>query len=343
MEKIDFVLTWVDGSDPQWLAEKRMYDRLEPKSPLLSADSDSECRYRDFGFLKYWFRGVELFAPWVNKVYFVTCGQKPAWLDANHPKLVCVHHRDFIPGRFLPTFNSNTIELNLHRIQGLSEQFVLFNDDVFLLNAVSPSFFFRDGNPVLHTTLRLPNYFGVNNWSRVSFNNFCLIHEHFKVGDSIWKNRKKWFSVSQLGPRKALRNYICYLAYRDMPVGHYGHVALPHLKSTMADVWEKCSTFMEVASTSKFRRDNQVNQWLFCAWDQALGKFYPSTLDKLGLRIEIAPEYADWIVQVMTERRIPVICLNDNVDNTDASVCAQRIISAFDQLFPRKSSFELEG
>ena len=25
MEKIDFVLTWVDGSDPDWLAQRREY------------------------------------------------------------------------------------------------------------------------------------------------------------------------------------------------------------------------------------------------------------------------------------------------------------------------------
>lgn len=26
MDKIDFVLPWVDGSDPRWLAEKRSYE-----------------------------------------------------------------------------------------------------------------------------------------------------------------------------------------------------------------------------------------------------------------------------------------------------------------------------
>jgi hypothetical protein len=28
MEKIDFVLTWVDGNDPEWLAEKRKWEAL---------------------------------------------------------------------------------------------------------------------------------------------------------------------------------------------------------------------------------------------------------------------------------------------------------------------------
>lgn len=34
-------------------------------------------RYRDWENLKYWFRGVETFAPWVNKVYFITYGHIP--------------------------------------------------------------------------------------------------------------------------------------------------------------------------------------------------------------------------------------------------------------------------
>jgi hypothetical protein len=28
MEKIDFVITWVDGSDPKWLAEKNKYENV---------------------------------------------------------------------------------------------------------------------------------------------------------------------------------------------------------------------------------------------------------------------------------------------------------------------------
>jgi hypothetical protein len=59
---------------------------------------------------------VEKYAPWVNRVFFITCGQCPPWLNRNHPKLRLVDHKDFIPLEYLPTFNSMTIELNLHRI-----------------------------------------------------------------------------------------------------------------------------------------------------------------------------------------------------------------------------------
>ncbi len=88
-------------------------------------DANADCRYRDYGLLRYWFRSVERFAPWVNRMFFVTCGQKPEWLDENNPRLRLVNHADYIPAACLPTFQSNTIELNLHRIPDLSERFVL--------------------------------------------------------------------------------------------------------------------------------------------------------------------------------------------------------------------------
>ena len=87
-QKIDFVIMWVDGSDPAWLEEKNKY--LEKKIDTSNAIN----RYRDMGLLKYWFRGVEKFTPWVNKVHFVTWGHIPSWLNTNNPKLNVVRHED---------------------------------------------------------------------------------------------------------------------------------------------------------------------------------------------------------------------------------------------------------
>lgn len=120
---MDFVLTWVDNHDEAWLSDYRKY-RKEGQSGTHAA------RFRDWENLRYWFRGVEQFAPWVDKIYFVTYGHLPSWLNTDHPKLKVVGHQDFIPSKYLPTFNSRTIELNLHRIHGLSSDFVYFNDDI---------------------------------------------------------------------------------------------------------------------------------------------------------------------------------------------------------------------
>ena len=52
-----------------------------------------------------------------------------------------------MPKEILPTFNSCAIELHLHRIKGLSEQFVYFNDDMVLNAPVTPDYYFKDGLP----------------------------------------------------------------------------------------------------------------------------------------------------------------------------------------------------
>lgn len=133
---VDFVVPWVDDRDPVWRAKKAKHTGSE------LPEGNSEVRYRDWDTLKYWFRGVERFAPWVRYVYFVTDDQMPAWLNVNYPKLRWVKHTDFIPMEYLPTFNSNAIEWNLHRIEGLADHFVYFNDDIFVINDTRPEDFF---------------------------------------------------------------------------------------------------------------------------------------------------------------------------------------------------------
>ena len=56
---IDFVITWVNMDDPEWKKEFNKYRHNKDNTK----NGVSEARFRDYGFLKYWFRGVEKFAP----------------------------------------------------------------------------------------------------------------------------------------------------------------------------------------------------------------------------------------------------------------------------------------
>ena len=140
--KIDFVIPWVDGGDPEWLKEKNEYSGRKTEE-----DDDRSIRFRDWETLKYWFRGVEKNAPWVNRIHFITWGHLPKWLNTDHPKIHIVNHKDYIPEKYLPTFSSHVIELNMHRIPELSDNFVYFNDDIFILDTVKEEDFFVDGVP----------------------------------------------------------------------------------------------------------------------------------------------------------------------------------------------------
>ena len=138
---IDIVIPWVDGNDPAWQAQRAKY------APRATGDSAAEYRFRDWGLMRYWFRSIDAFAPWVRRIYFVTCGQRPEWLNTADPRLVCVDHSDYIPADYLPTFDSNTIEIFCNRIPGLAEHFVLFNDDTFLVGPTTREDFFEGGLP----------------------------------------------------------------------------------------------------------------------------------------------------------------------------------------------------
>lgn len=153
---VDFVIPWVDGSDPEWIKEFNKYAPLEKQ---VAEDSSKE-RYRDMGLLRYWFRGVEKIAPWVRKVHFVTNGQKPDWLNLNAGKLHWVKHEDYIPKEFLPVFSANPIELYMHKIPSLAEHFVYFNDDFYFANKL----------------LRILRYFLYK-----KYNNVCVLTKSDKI------------------------------------------------------------------------------------------------------------------------------------------------------------------
>ena len=130
-QDIDIVITWVDMNDPAWKEEFNKYSH----NPANEENGVIDARFRDYGFLKYWFRGVEKFTPWVRKIHFVTSGQKPEWLDTKNAKLNLVDHKDFIPSEFLPTYNSVVIERYMHKIPGLSEKFV-YSTMIFICFAI---------------------------------------------------------------------------------------------------------------------------------------------------------------------------------------------------------------
>ena len=341
MEKIDFVLPWLDSEDLRWKTEKQRWEGATKGQLSTSEDANGVFRFRgDSEMLRYWFRSVEAFAPWVNKIHFVTCGQRPEWLNENHPKLSFVNHSDFIPSKYLPTFNVNTIEMNIHRIQDLSERFVYFNDDIFLLKPIDSSFFFRDGWPVLVNNLRYPSDIGYYNWSRLVFNDYCLVNKSFDIEKAIWNNRKKWFSISMLGYRRARRNFICFLANRTLPVSTFGHVANAHLKSSFEEIWEEWPSVLDTTCSHKFRADDQVNQWLAIAWNLAKGCFYPVHENKRGRIWNISPKNINEIDVCIRQQLFPQVCLNDSQFNLEPDRCSKVIVEAFDSILPMKSGFE---
>ena len=341
MEKIDIVLPWVDGADPRWREEKNRYAAAEGE-PGVAADADTcgDCRYRDFGLLRYWFRSVERFAPWADRIFFVTCGQKPEWLDESNPRLRLVDHRDYIPAEYLPTFHSDTIELNLFRIPDLAERFVLFNDDVFLLRPVPPEFFFRKGLPVLPCEFGVPFWLGCNNISRIALNNTGVLKSSMAIDRQVRKHWRKFFGVGALGFRRAMKNLAAYAVNHTVFLGSFGHLAQPHLKSTFAEIWRRHPELMDRVSRRRFRSDDGVNHWLACGWNMLEGRFSPMREERRGVNLNLEARSLALTCETIDRQRAPQVCINDTNDCETPAEFYGEVARSLERLLPERSSFE---
>ena len=102
-------------------------------------------RFTDKNELKYSLRSLVKFAPWVRKVYILTNGEIPHWLNIKHKRIELVTTAEvFQNASHLPSFNSAAIEGNMHNIHGISEHFLYFCDDFFLGMSISPADFITD-------------------------------------------------------------------------------------------------------------------------------------------------------------------------------------------------------
>ena len=139
-EPIDVVYTWVDADDPAWAESMREW--ASRQDTVLESAGNMQ-RYAGRDELRYSLRSLWLYAPFVRRIFLVTAGQSPDWLEQNNDKIQLVRHEDIFPDPdCLPTFNSHAIESCLHRIPGLAENFVYFNDDVMLNKETTISSFF---------------------------------------------------------------------------------------------------------------------------------------------------------------------------------------------------------
>ena len=132
---IDYVFPWVDPTDKKW---QEQYKKAKGEDVSLQ-----DSRFRDLGFLKYTFRSIAKNMPWIRKVHFIVSSpsQVPSWL--NKKTVNVVYHKDIIPKQFLPTFNSDTIEMFLPNIPDLADKIIYANDDCYTYNLTKPQDFFN--------------------------------------------------------------------------------------------------------------------------------------------------------------------------------------------------------
>lgn len=328
---IDFVLLWVDGSDPEWQKQKKEYSHD-------SMDDDRPQRYRDLGFLRYWFRGVELYAPWVRNIYLVTWGHLPEWLNTDHPKLHIVKHSDYMPAEYLPTFNSHALELNLFRIKGLSEHFVYFNDDAFLIDHTKPTDFFKNGKPVdmlalqpdvANETFPLMSY--------IYINNALFISRHFNKRSQMKRFKSKFFHIGY-PPLHFVYNLI-ETAFPRYTGFYTVHGPSPILKKTCETLWSLEGERLDEVSRHKFRNWCDVSQYIIREWQKQSGEFVPENLHRKFRFFDVGVD-TEKAVHFIRKQKRRMICLNDSDKEIDFEAVKKILSQALSEIMPEPSSFE---
>lgn len=326
MGTIDFVVLWVDGADPAWRKEFQQYRQT-------AGMDSSEIRYRDWGTLRYWFRAVEHFAPWVRTIHFVTWGHLPAWLNTNHPKLHIVRHEEFIPHEWLPTFNSNTILLNIHRIEGLAEHFVLFNDDTFLTRPCREEDFFRNGLPCDMARLNVvrPSSIG-----QLILNNLELINaQHSRK--ALNRHIGKW-----LAPCYGLSNIlktITLLPWSFYPGFYDPHQAQPYRKSDFERGWAQWGDRMRATSATRFRDNSNISEWIFRYDNLCRGEFTPHSV-RDGRMVTLTDQSVGEIAHLIATQAQRLLCIHDSTEIADFEQVCRTLQEGFNQLLPNQSAYE---
>ena len=293
---MDAVITYVDGNDPVW---KKDYEATT-NVPVMDK------RFRDWGTLKYLLRGIQTKMPFIRNVYLVVShpSQVPQW--ANQEQLKIVLHKDIIPAEFLPTFNCNPIEMHLHRIPGLDEEFIYFNDDMFPVGDCRPEDFFRNGKPV------------------IGYYRHLLASGMYK---KICRNSDR-LARKALGMKPS-----CFFTRPQ-------HICSPMLKSQCDELYAKVEDEIRKTSATRTRTEDNLNQYLFLDYMNYKGMVIHEKISNKHYSVVVASP--DTLREFLHNPTRNLVCIND-VRLSEARYESLRgaILDAFESTFPEKSRFEL--
>lgn len=319
---IDLVYLWVDGNAPE-LKQKRLYwqNQYGAKIDPLSVDKS---RFVDNQELKYSLRSVEKYAPWINNIYIVTDNQIPKWLNTNNEKIHIVDHKEIMPPKTLPTFNSAAIDTCICNIKNLSEYFLFANDDTFFANYTNPSFFFtEEGYPIFRVRHQLREKDYSHPHVKMLVNAYNLIEKEF--------GKKYYFN-----PHHSIDAY---------------------KKSDIIECNELFSDELYKTTLSKFRNDGNISRVIYQAYACATGKGKLKLIKKIDEELPLFKKifkiicrdfHKDSIYfhacntnyqEKITKYKPELICINDNEDTTDDDRI--RMKKFLESYFPDKSAFEL--
>ena len=298
--------------------------------------------------LKYVLRSIEKNCPWYNKIYLITIGHIPDWLDIEHPKIQLITHKElFIDTTVLPVFNSNAIEMNLINIKGLSEKFIYLNDDMIIWKEVEEGRFFKSNKPIdffHHAWVPRNKLFsmikGKDTWVDAINNNINLISDRFPIS-KMKKNQYYHHSYK-------IKNKISNLFYRTIHkklfwINHWHHPQ-PYKKYTIQEVYDTYKEKMIKTSSHKFRSSSDITPYIYRYWHLIKGDFEPYYHhDGFVAKILSLDYLVNTIKKIEQDKSINFICFNDqanNIDYKEFEEISTKLENYLESKFPKKASFE---
>ena len=291
---MDAVIAYVDGADPLW-----QQDYLATvRQPALTK------RYRDWGTLPFLLRGIERHLPFVDRVFLVVSreSQVPVWADRS--RLQVVLHTEIIPEAYLPTFTSTTIELFLHKIPGLSERFLYFNDDMFPVRDAVEADFFPEGRPAM-------------GFSR-----------HLWAGNLYKRQTRNADRMARAA--LGLRPGLFFLRPQ--------HTCSPMLRSVSEEAF-RCLEPQLLATITPLRDARNVNQYLYLDYTLLSGRGLARRIS--NQHVSLAATTPEKLAKAIVSPVRTMICINDvEMPSQRCQALREAMMTAFSKHFPSKSVYE---
>lgn len=324
---IDIVYLWVDGADKNFIDIKNKY--LKKVKTGKYVDDVKDQIFRNNDELKYSLRSIEKNAPWINHIYIVTgFGQKPSWLNLKNPKITIIHQEDILPKDVEYVFNSCAIEACLDKIPGLSEHFLLANDDMFFNMPTLPEYFFDE--------------FGHANFRYI-----------YRKHGRISRDSKSIYLLQLINSAQAIENAFGVSLYNYKS----SHGIDPYIKSSITECCNNpdLKDVIEKTKRHMFRDETDVHRVIFNYYDfiKNRANFIISHSRHIGHNIILDFLYnllhyksikhsvfycTDAIKSDVLSCNAQIVCINDSVYNSDITREHNKLF--FDTKFPNKSQFE---
>lgn len=308
---IDVVYTWVDSSDEGWIADFNKYKSLIGGN----IKNNSASRYEDRDELKYSLRSLYMYgSSFVRNIYIVTNGQVPRWLNTDHPRIHLVAHREIFKDKSaLPTFSSRAINSQLHNIKGLSDNYIYFNDDVFLGRHVDAQHFFHPSG--IMKVMLSKAQIGVGAPS---------IHE--SSPSSAGKNVKK----------------LLYGSFGVAITNKLRHAPCPQNKALLKEISTRYESAVKETMFSRFRDVSDIELAGTFQHSYALINGRSVETDYPSITVDISSKDSKGeLDNILRRRAYDVICLNESDTPDDAKRVVDENVRDFMQAYyPLASPYE---